>query len=111
MRWDCGSCDHNEKVPPLLQQSWTKEAAAHGYAVSESETAEMVITEYNQRSPGLRVMFGAMAGQDKLGTRIKFRGKEFKAEDYFANAFSGMNALCANVAKKGLEQLIAAQTP
>jgi len=111
LSWDCGDCDHNEKVFPLLEENYRKVAKSKGYTVSDSETAEVVITEYRQRPPGLRVMFGVFAGKDKLSTRITYRGKEYIAKDYEANAFTGMNGLCVSVAKRAFKQIISALDP
>ena len=107
LRWDCGKCEQNAKVLPLIEQGYAAEAAAAGYTISDSETAELAITEYRQRAPGMRVMLGFMAGKDVLNTRVTFRGNELVAKDYSANAFQGMNSLCNAVAKKVSGQLIA----
>lgn len=105
LRWDCGNCVQNEKVIPLIEETYATIASAKGYSVSESEVAEVVITEYRQRKPGLRVMFGFLAGKDILATRITFRGKYFLADDYSANALSGMNSLCATVSQKMFDHI------
>ena len=107
LSWNCGDCEHNEKVLPLIEQEYAKQAVAMGYTVSPSETAELSITAYRQRSPGMRAMFGIFAGKDVLNTRVVFRGKEFVADDYSANAILGMNSLCAAVAQKAVSQIAA----
>lgn len=103
--WDCGSCAHNEKVPPLIEKEYADYAAANGYAVSESEVAEVVIAEYHQRPPAARAMLGAFAGKDRLTVSVTFRGDRFVAKDYNANAWFGMNDLCRSVAKKSAEHI------
>lgn len=105
--WDCGKCEQNAKVLPLIEQSYAAEAAAAGFTISDSETAELAITEYRQRPPGMRVMFGIMAGKDVLTTRVTFRGNAMVAKDYAANVFQGMNSLCHAVSKKVAGQLMA----
>jgi hypothetical protein len=107
LRWDCGTCVHNEKVIPLIEANYTNIAAAKGYSVSGSEAAEIVITVYRQRNPAARAMFGIFAGKDVLATRITFRGKDSFADDYSANAITGMNSLCATVSQKAFNQIIA----
>ncbi len=111
IRWDCGECTKNDKVPPLIEQTYQSQAAAQGYAVSDAETAEIVITEYRQRPPAMRVMFGIMAGKDVLTTRLNFRGKDYVVSDYAANIFQGMNSLCDAVAQAALKQLVASLQP
>jgi hypothetical protein len=110
LRWDCGKCEQNAKVLPLIEQDYAAAAAAAGYTISDAETADVAITEYRQRAPGMRVMFGFMAGKDVLTTRVTFRGTEVVAKDYTANALQGMNSLCEAVAKKVTAQLTAALT-
>lgn len=111
LRWDCGKCEKNDKVLPLIEQSYAAQAAAAGYTISDAETAEVAITEYRQRAPGMRVMLGFMAGKDVLTTRLTFRGTDVVAKDYSANALQGMNSLCAAVSKKVTAQLVAALKP
>jgi len=106
MRWDCGDCTKNEKVLPLIEQTYTERATGQGYSVGDGETAELVITDYRQRPPGVRVMFGIMAGKDRLGTRLTFRGKDYVVKDYSANAFQGMNSLCEAVAQEALKHVL-----
>jgi hypothetical protein len=105
LSWNCGPCEPNPKVLPLIEQEYTSHAAAAGFTISDSETAEVVITEYHQRPPGARVSFGVLAGKDVLGTRVTFRQKAFVVRDYYANAWHGMNGLCAVVSKKIVAQL------
>lgn len=108
VRWGCDSCDQNPKVAPLIEQSYASEAAAKGYSVSPIESAEIVITEYRQRHPAARAMLGIFAGKDKLATKLSFRGKEYPADDYSANAFQGMNSLCESVAQQALAHVLMA---
>jgi hypothetical protein len=103
--WDCGACAQNDKVIALIEQSYADEAKANGMALSEADSAEVTIVEFRQRPPGARVMLGVFAGKDILGLRIRYQGKEYLVDDYFANAFSGMNALCESVAKKAYASL------
>ncbi|WP_077037227.1 DUF4410 domain-containing protein [Pelomonas sp. KK5] len=108
LSWNCGDCEHNDKVLPLIEQEYAKQAQAAGLVISEAETAEVSVTEFRQRSPGLRVMFGFMAGKDVLRTKVRCRDTSFAAGDYMANAWQGMNALCANVAQQTVHHLTSA---
>lgn len=106
IRWECKECSINEKVAPLIEKNYADEAVKNGYVVSETETADIVITDYRQRQPGVRVMFGVLAGRDRLGVRILYREQERTASDYSANAWFGMNSLCESVAKQSYEKVI-----
>ena len=103
--WDCGKCVPNDKVPPLIEKEYADYASAHGYTVSQSETASMVISQYHQRPPAARAMLGAFAGRDTLTTNVVFRDDKFVATDYNANAWFGMNDLCRSVAQKSAEHI------
>ena len=108
VRWDCGACEQNPKVGPLIEQNYEMQATSKGYSVAAVESAEVVIKEYRQRPPAARVMLGIFAGKDKLATTLSFRGKEYVASDYSANVFQGMNSLCESVAKQALSQVLSA---
>ena len=107
--WDCGECKVNDKVIPLLLESYAAEAAQRGRTVSETEAVDAKIHDYRQRNPGARVMLGIMAGKDRLGLKMTYNGEEIVVTDYSANAVEGMNALCESVAKKAYKQLVAKQ--
>jgi hypothetical protein len=108
LSWNCGPCEPNPQVLPLIEQEYARHAAAASLTISASETAEVIITEYHQRPPGARVSFGVLAGKDVLGTRVTFRQKRYVVRDYYANAWHGMNGLCGAASKQIVAQLSAA---
>jgi hypothetical protein len=103
--WDCGDCERNGKVIPLILQSYREAASRQGRTVSDAETADVWIVDFRQRNPGLRSMFGIMAGKDRLGVKIRFRSLVLEASDYSANAWLGMDHLCESVGKRTLKQV------
>jgi hypothetical protein len=105
--WDCGSCERNEKVIPLIEQAYAAEAAKHSFAVSDTDVAEVAITDIRQRPPGARVMFGVMAGKDRLSLRIRYLDQEHKVSDTSANTIMGLNYLSESVGKKAYAELSA----
>jgi hypothetical protein len=105
--WDCGNCTVNDKVAPLVLEAYRLEAAKHGKTVSETETVDAKISDFRQRNPGTRVMFGVMAGKDRLAIKMNYNGEEIVVKDYSANAVEGMNALCESVGQKAYQQLAA----
>lgn len=107
IRWSCEPCELNAKVPPLIEKSYAEEAVRQGYTISEHETAEVVLTDFRQRPPGVRVAFGVFAGKDRLGGHVSFRGQKRGVSDYSANALSGMNALCEAVGKQSAAHVLA----
>lgn len=108
IKWQCKEeCTANDKVPPLIEEGYAKAAQANGYAVSDSDVAEVTIVEFRQRPPALRVTLGIFAGKDKLGVKIKYRGKEASAEDSSANIIQGMNSVGETVGKRSYDQVVA----
>lgn len=105
IRWDCGECERNDKVPPLIEQAYAEEAAENQARVSDSDVAEVAIVDIRQRPPGVRVMFGVMAGRDRLGLRVKYRDRVFEVSDTSANIVMGLNHLSASVGKSVFEEL------
>lgn len=109
--WDCGECEHNEKVPPLIEQAYAEEAQEHSATVSETEVAEVTITDIRQRPPGVRVMFGVMAGRDRLALRIRYRDRDDEVKDTLSNIIQGLNSLSASVGRKAYAALSAKPAP
>lgn len=107
IHWDCGDCEINDKVIPLIEKTYNSEASLNNYVLSEEDTAEVAITDFRQRHPAKRALFGIMAGKDRLGVKINYKGKEYLANDYSANAWFGMNSLCESVAKATYKQIAA----
>lgn len=98
--WDCGTCEHNDKVPGLIEAGYAEAAQKHGMTVSTTDVAEVAITDIRQRPPGVRVMFGIMAGKDRLAVRVRYNGQEYTAGDTSANAVMGLNYLSGSVGKR-----------
>lgn len=108
IKWQCKeACTTNDKVPPLIEEAYAKAAKAHGYEVSDSDSAEVTIVEYRQRPPTARVMLGMFAGKDRLGVHIAYRGKEADAADSAGNIAQGMNSMSASVGKQSYERIVA----
>ncbi|MFO1340189.1 MAG: hypothetical protein U1F53_18510 [Burkholderiaceae bacterium] len=105
--WQCKDCTVNDKVPPLIEEAYAAAASKGGLAVSDSDVAEVTITDFRQRPPGARVMLGIFAGKDRLAVHINYRGKEANADDYAVNAMQGMNHLCESVGRKSYDQIAA----
>lgn len=105
--WDCGDCEHNDKVVPLIEQAYAAEAEKNSLTVSETDVAEAAIVDIRQRPPGVRVMFGVMAGKDRLGLRIRYLGQEYTVSDTSANAIMGLNHLSESVGKRAYAELSA----
>ncbi len=98
--WNCGTCEHNPKIAPLIAERYADEAKKAGFSVSTTDVANADITDFRQRNPGLRVMFGVMGGKDRLQLKLIHNGTPVTVGDSSANTIQGQNALCADVAKQ-----------
>ena len=109
--WDCGECEHNDKVIPLIEAAYAEQARKWGYAISESDVADVAIIDIRQRPPGVRVMFGMMAGKDRLGLRVRHGGNEYAVSDSSLNAIQGLNALSKAVGERTFTRLTLSPPP
>jgi len=103
--WNCGDCKRNDKVIPLMILAYRDAAAQRKLTVSDAVSVPVWIVDFRQRNPGIRSMFGIMAGKDRLGVKVRFGGQVFDVSDYEANAWLGMNHLCETVAKGTLDKI------
>jgi len=100
IEWNCGDCKPNEKVPPLIQSAYSAAAGAQHVGVVDGDKVHVSITEFRQRNPALRSLFGVMAGKDSMAVTLTWHGKQATAREYEANAFHGMNAIAESVGKQ-----------
>ena len=110
--WDCGDCKPNEKVPPLIQAGYAHAASKGHVDVGDGDKVVVKITDFRQRNPALRSLFGVMAGIDKLTVSISWHGKQATAHETSANALQGMNSLSESVGKQtfaAVQKLVAAE--
>jgi hypothetical protein len=94
--WNCGECTKNPKAAPLIVATYEKAAKARGFSVSSAETATMTITHFRQRSPGVRVMFGILAGHDAVSTQIVAGDKTFTVNEV-SRGWGGIDSVLTKV--------------
>lgn len=95
----------HETVADLIRKGYASAAEKSGMKVTTQSEATLSITTYTQRPPGLRVMFGAFAGKDEIKASVTYQDKTFEIEDYFRNAWLGMNALSENIGALVFEKI------
>ncbi len=100
IEWSCGDCKPNDKVPPLIESAYAAAAGAGHVGVADGDKVHVTITEFRQRNPALRSLFGIMAGKDAMTVKLSWHGKQATAREYEANAFHGMNAIAESVGKQ-----------
>jgi hypothetical protein len=100
IEWSCGECKPNEKIPPLIQSAYAGAAGAGKITIVDGDPVHVKISQFHQRNPALRSLFGFMAGKDEMTVTVSWHGKQATAHDYEANAWHGMNAIAESVGKK-----------
>ncbi|MFO0106972.1 MAG: hypothetical protein ACK52H_06830 [Burkholderiales bacterium] len=99
---DCGNCDVKPTVSKLIIEGYNTAAAKSGRKVSESNEANLVIKEYSARSDAARFMAGALAGKDEIKAVVTYQGSNYSVEDYYRNAWQGIDTLAKKIGQMAL---------
>lgn len=102
---DCGSCSVKPSIPGLIVQGYSEAARKAGRSVSVTEEARLVIKAYTARSDSDRMMLGALAGKDEIKAEVSYRGKTFAVEDYYRNAWQGIDSVARNIGELSYAEL------
>lgn len=94
---DCGSCDVKSSVPALIVNGYNAAAKQAGSKVTPNKIAQVSIKEYSARSDGARFLAGAFAGKDEIKAVISYGGKIHSVEDYYRNAWQGIDSLATKI--------------
>ena len=94
---DCGACQVKPSIPALIVESYNAAAAKDGRKVSAAKEASLTIKEYTARGDAARFLAGAFAGKDEIKAAITYQDKTFSIEDYYRNAWLGIDALARNI--------------
>lgn len=94
---DCGTCTVRPGVPALIVQGYRDAAAKAGAQVSATAEATVTIKDYTERNDTARFLVGAFAGKDEIVTEVTHKDKSFKVEDYYRNAWLGIDALASKI--------------
>lgn len=102
---DCGACSMKPSIPGLIVQGYNEAARKAGRSVSATEEARLIIKAYTARSDGDRMMLGALAGKDEIKAEVSYRGKTFAVEDYYRNAWQGIDSVARNIGELSYAEL------
>ena len=102
---DCGSCSVKPSIPGLIVQGYNEAARKAGRSVSSTEEARLVIKAYTARSDSDRMLLGAMAGKDEIKAEVSYRGRTFAVEDYYRNAWQGIDSVARNIGELSYAEL------
>jgi hypothetical protein len=84
-------------VPSLIQDGYREAAAKSGAQVSATTEAIVTIDSYSDRSDAARVLAGVFAGKDEIRATVKFMERTFVVEDYYRNAWFGIESLAKKI--------------
>lgn len=102
---DCGACEVRASVPALIQQGYVDAAAKAGVQVAGDKQASLTIKEYADRNDLARFMAGVFAGKDEIKAVVKFGGRTFQVEDYYRNAWLGIEVLAKKIGAMTFDEL------
>ncbi len=94
---ECGSCEVKPTIPALIVNSYNAAASKAGRRVSVTDAASLSIKEYSARGDAARFLAGAFAGKDEIKAVIVYQGKNYVVEDYYRNAWLGIETLAENI--------------
>jgi hypothetical protein len=92
-------------VPGLIVEGYRNAAAKSGAKLALGQEATVSIKEYAGRDDGARFMIGAFAGKDEIKAAVSFREKQFMVEDYYRNAWLGIEDLAKKIGEMVFERV------
>jgi hypothetical protein len=102
---DCGTCEVKPTIPGLIVEGYNEAAAKAGHKVSATKEANLVIKEYTARNDAARFLAGAFAGKDEIKAVISYQGKTYAVEDYYRNAWLGIDVLAKKIGEMTLAEI------
>ena len=105
VKLDCGSCQVNPKVPSLLVEGYTTAASQAGAVVVADRQATLTIKSYTARGDAARFLAGALAGKDEIQAEVAYQDQKFAVEDYYRNAWLGIEPLAKKIGEMAFERL------
>lgn len=102
---DCGECAVGDNVKADIEKAYAEQAQKAGLPINTEETAQFRITEYAERSGSARILFGRMAGKDRIKANLNYKDVQHEVEDTARSAMNGIGAVAAEVGKQTYAKL------
>jgi hypothetical protein len=102
---DCGVCAVKPTIPSLIIEGYNEAASKAGRKVSTTKEASLTIKEYTARSDAARFLAGAFAGKDEIKAVIAYQGKTYAVEDYYRNAWLGIETLAKKIGEMSYAEI------
>lgn len=101
---DCGVCQVRPTVPALIVDGYNAAAIKAGAVISTTKVAIVTIKEYSDRNDAARFLVGIFAGKDEIKATVATGEKNFSVEDYYRNAWLGIESLAKSIGEKIFDQ-------
>ncbi len=102
---DCGTCTVKPTIPGLIVEGYNEAASKAGRKLSATSQATVAIREYAARGDAARFLVGAFAGKDEIKVVIAYEGKTYAVEDYYRNAWLGIDTLAKKIGEMSYAEL------
>ena len=102
---DCGDCTVKPTIPGLIVEGYNEAAKKAGRKVSTTAEAKLTIKEYKARGDAARFLAGIFAGKDEIKAVIAYEGKTYAVEDYYQNAWLGIETLAKKIGEMSYAEL------
>lgn len=102
---DCGTCTVKPTILGLIVEGYNEAATKAGRKVSATSQASVTIKEYAARGDAARFLAGAFAGKDEIKVVIAYEGKTYAVEDYYRNAWLGIDTLAKKIGEMSYAEL------
>ena len=102
---DCGACQVKASIPGLIAEGYNSAAAESGSKIVPAKEVVVSIKEYAARGDAARFLGGAFAGKDEIKAVVAFGDKQFTVEDYYRNAWLGIDHLATKIGRMVFEQV------
>jgi hypothetical protein len=102
---ECGQCAVPAHIPGLVLKGYRDTAAQWGFRIIDQDAAVLTIKSYTARPAAERMLFGALAGKDEIVASLAYAGREFVIEDYFRNAWFGIDSLAEKIGALAYDQM------
>lgn len=102
---DCGPCVVKPQIPSLIVAGYNEAAAKAGRKVTTQKEASLTVKSYTAREDASRFLAGAFAGKDEIKAVIAYQGRTYSVEDYYRNAWLGIDTLAKKIGEMSYAEL------
>jgi len=92
-------------VPGLIAEGYNAAAVESGAKIVSGKEVIVSIKEYAARDDAARFLVGAFAGKDEIKATVALGDKQFMVEDYYRNAWLGIDQLATKIGRMVFEQV------